>query len=710
MAGFAGVLHLDGAPLDPAADVVLDAMGAEIAHRSLATRRTIRSGPFGLVVAPPPGPARPRDSGDPRGAADLLLAYDGREAPPLAALHQAYGDRLPEHLIGPFALAIWDPRARTLLLARDRAGVRPLYTARVGDALLFGSEVKALLAHPDCPRDVDWLASLTATALPRRTQPRTSFFRGILPLEPGTSLSADARNGALHTGVHARTALPDPAELAGDTRTDAEIIAGYRDVLAAAVDDALGAEAEHTGLLLSGGIDSVSIAALATRRVRLPTFTVLGQSTFGNGDAGLAHRAATTLGLPVYPVLFRWEEPIGADAWRRLLWLTESPHCGPQHYYKFHLHHFARAVRPDLVRMLNGEGSDEYIGADFKNQGDATEGTYADYLADLAEKQREDLHDHDTLAVEAWMGRTVFSRAFLAGSSGRPLPTHPWARRLTYVGPGLEQDVLGRDDRLSAGVGLASDVPFLDPRLLDYVLHIPPRAWPGLFWKKHILREAMAGIVPDALRAAPKIPFFGGVDARFTSRLFYDLLAADDHALVRDALGGTSHPVLADGLVDTIVADLARDPQRGAALVLLELVNLGLLEKMAKDAAARPGPAAGIATLPAIESWDEGQIAAILAGDRPVIGPTAIPAFAPNVEVVRRDTRVGDPPSYIMVDDTLRYVLDGEETRLWREVLRRVDGARTLGSILSELDTPLGAVRKELEDALAFDVLVLTGG
>src|SRR5262249_43351884 len=139
---------------------------------------------------------------------------------------------------------------------------------------------------------------------------------------------------------------PAAEDFAADHRCDTEIIDGYRAALERAVDAALGGEADHTGLLLSGGIDSVSIAALAARRAQLPTFTVLGQSTFGNGDAGLAHRAAAALGLPEHQVLFGIDQPITPDEWRRLLWLSETPFCAFQHYYKFHLHRYAHEVRP----------------------------------------------------------------------------------------------------------------------------------------------------------------------------------------------------------------------------------------------------------------------------------------------------------------------------------------------------------------------------
>jgi asparagine synthase (glutamine-hydrolysing) len=726
MAGFAGILRLNGAALDPTTDPILDAMGSAIAHRGLEKRRVRRQGALGIVLPAEPGPpGRPCETQE----SELVIAFDGRlpstggsgslregctAGSVLAPLYRRHGQGLPERLDGRFALCVWEARRGTLLLARDRLGVRPLFHAVVGAGtsgalLLFGSEVKALLAHPDCPREVDWLAALASQALPRRTMARTSFFRGIENLGAGTLLVADTRHGTLQPRRYWMLELPSEEVYAADQRSDAEIVEGYRAALETAVDDALGPEAKSTGLLLSGGIDSVSLASIAARQVRLPTFTVLGQSTFGNGDAGLAHRAATVLGLPEHPVVFRWHEPMAPDHWRRILWLCESPLCGAQHYYKLQLHRHAREARPDLVCMLNGEGSDEFIGADFRNHGEERdEASFEEYLEDIAFKQRDDLMCAETFGVEAWMGRPVFSREFLAASSGRPLPAHPWHRRMEYMLDACDLEVLWRDDRLAAGCGLVSDAPFLDHRLLEYVAHIPPRAYGSMFLRKRMLREAMRGIVPEPLRTARKIPFFAGVDARYTNRLLYDMLMADDRALVREALGDGAHPVLTPDLVDTILEECALDPQRCAATVLLQLVNLGLLENMARDAAVRPGPASAIPALPAIREWDEARIAALLAGERGEAGPDAVLAFAPKVELVRLDrAQLADAPSYLVVDDQVRYVLEGEETRVWREVLRRIDGKRPLGAILLEVGTDDSCVRKHLEEALDFEVLVV---
>jgi asparagine synthase (glutamine-hydrolysing) len=691
VAGFAGILRLDGAPLDASSRPILDAMGAAMAHRGLAARRVVTSGPLGWVLA--------------EGA---TFGFDGRAPadPP---------EKTPERIVGPFAMARWDEVAQRLTLSRDRLGARPLFFARVRGLLLFGSELKSLLVHPDCPREVDWMAALARHALPLRSYRATSFIIGVEPLTPGSTLIADARLGTVETRRWYAPAPPEARVLEADARSDAEIIAGYREVLSCAVADALGPDRDRAGLQLSGGIDSLSLAALAAHApnggVKLPTFTVLGQSTFGNGDAQLAHQAAARLGLAEHQVLFRLDEPITPDDWRRILWLSESPSCAFQHYYKFHLHRFAREARPDLTLMLNGEGSDELSGADFRNHNDEREdGTFDDYLAQLMEKQREEWHSVESLSVEAWLGRRAFNREFLVHSSDRVASAHAWHRRAQYCLDGFSEDILWRDDRLAAGCGFTAMAPFLDARVVDYALAIPPRAFARLFWKKHLLREAMVGLVPDELRHAPKIGFFSGVDSRFTTRLIYNALMAEDRLLLREAFGEGPHPVLADGLVDDLLDDLARDPQRGAVGVLLPLVNLGLLQRMANDAAARPGPALSIPALGAIAEWDEPKIAALLAPARREVDLDAPLAFVPGVYLVRPDQVAAEPISYIVVNDEVRFVLDDDETKNWREVLRRVDGRRPLRQILDELQLTLADVRKHLEEAWDFDVLAKPEG
>jgi asparagine synthase (glutamine-hydrolysing) len=712
VAGIAGILGLAGAPLDPAAAAIADAMGEQIAHRGLAARRVERQGPLALVLAAGPAPG---------GAAAPLYALDGaprgREQD-LASLYARAGPGFPSEIDGSFAVALWDAARERLILARDRAGVRPLFYAVVGSgdrrALIFASEVKALLAHPDCPREVDWLRTLAEEALPARALPRTSFFHGIDDLAPGTLLEFDARAGYLASARRYWSLAPlGEAEYAADRRSDAAITAEFRAALDAAVARSLAGRA-RPGILLSGGIDSVSVAAIAARGRRLPSFTVLSQSTFGNGDAGFAREAAEHLRLPHHQVLFRWHESaLTPERWRKLLWTVETPFCKAQHFYKHELCRFAAAVEPGLDVMLNGEGSDEFIGADFANQGEERPGAGCDdYFEELLRFQRVDQLTLEALGVESWLGRPIFSRSFLARTSARPLPAHPWHRRFEYCLEGFASNVGWRDDRIAAANGMASEAPFMDHRLLEVIARIPPRAYPSLFWKKRMLREAMAPELPEAVRWRRKIPFYCGVDVRYTSRMLLDVLLAEGGALLREAFGEGEHAVLAPGVVEGLLEESRRDPECSAVEALLLLTNLGLLEALAKDtAAAARRRALEEPPLEAIDVADEARVARLLATRRAEVSLDRAIAFAGNAYLVRPD-RAGaaEGPSYIVVDDEVRYVLEGDETREWREVLRRIDGARPLRAILAEVGVAEGAIRKHLEEALDFEVLVLAEG
>jgi len=703
MSGIVGLFALDGRTLGGEVLEVLEAMRRALAHRIPPAHRVVRAGPCALVVA---------DGDHPADDHPTLGAVDGVSLDDAVALAHRYGDDLARHAPGPFACALYDRSRTRLLLARDALGVRPLFWARLttaaGPLIAFASELKALLVHPDCPRALDWTAALAREAMPRRTWAPTAWFGGIEVLAPGGRLVADGRGQvalARYDVLAERAAAPD------DRRSPDVVITSLGEALVASVADALGPEPARAGLMLSGGIDSIAIAAIAARvlGVALPTFTVLGQSTWGNGDARRAHEAASALGLPAHQVLFGRDEPMRADEWRRLVWLCESPDCGPQHLYKLHLARHAAAARPELTRLLHGEGSDELMGADFLNHGeDRADATWDDYVADLADKQRDDLHAVETLGVEAWLGRAVQSRAALARASGRPLPADPWEQRWAYGLPALAQSTLWRDDRLAAGCGLAAHAPYLDRRVVALALGVPPPLRPALFWRKRALRDAMVGLVPEALRTAPKTGFFMGADARYTSRLLYAMLMADDRALVREALQDGAHPELAPGLVDALVADCEADPQRGAARVLLTLVNLGLLEGMARDAARQvPGPVLAIAPRPALPDWDEAGIEAALRGARAAIGPEAVLALGPGVELVRKDQAGVDAPTwYVLVDDVARYVLDEEDTRAWCEVLRRVDGRRALGELLTEVGAALADIVKHIDEARELGVVV----
>ena len=182
--------------------------------------------------------------------------------------YEEYGSDCLQHLNGMFAFALWDSNRQELFLARDRVGEKPLFFARVGDRLIFASEIKALLQDPACSREVDYEAVthyLTALYIP---YPQ-SIFRHIRKLPPGHSLRISARGEQLERYWF-------PERLRPRSRTLDQAIEEVRPLLADAVRIQMRSDVP-VGAFLSAGMDSTSLVAYAARTTqdaRLKTFAV----------------------------------------------------------------------------------------------------------------------------------------------------------------------------------------------------------------------------------------------------------------------------------------------------------------------------------------------------------------------------------------------------------------------------------------------------
>ncbi len=142
-------------------------------------------------------------------------------------LYEEFGSKLFARLDGIFAVALWDASSRTLLLARDHLGVKPLYVHRREAEVRFASEIKALLEDPVVPREVD-LVALDQHLTYRFTPAPRTLLRGVEKLEPATVLVW--RDGNVNTERHGRNGSPAPTALSFRDAADA-----FRDRLRAAV-------------------------------------------------------------------------------------------------------------------------------------------------------------------------------------------------------------------------------------------------------------------------------------------------------------------------------------------------------------------------------------------------------------------------------------------------------------------------------------------
>ncbi len=269
MSAFAGWVHAAGAGAAPeraTLERMLGAVRRRGARLALGLRGPLALGATGeeagsFAAADPVWAAVcGRFSGSPRRGPEGRTAADGSTRPGpsarLRAAHAAWGPDLLGHLSGGFALALWDGNAGRLLLARDHAGVRPLYYFRDGELLAFASEIGALLPHPRAPREVNREVVPEYLAY-RYASGAATLFRGIRELEPGWRLAWE--DGVVRLEPY--WDLPYEADRA-DSLGAGEYVRRIDSVLGEVIRDRFGDDG-RLGVLLSGGLDSSLLTALA---------------------------------------------------------------------------------------------------------------------------------------------------------------------------------------------------------------------------------------------------------------------------------------------------------------------------------------------------------------------------------------------------------------------------------------------------------------
>ena len=465
-----------------------------------------------------------------RGDTEVLLALWVREA-----------EQMLHRLEGMFALVIYDERAGQLFAARDRLGVKPLWYVVLDDRLVFASEAKALWRHGGVPREIDPEAVGLYLTMGYVPAPR-SIWRGVKKLSAGHCLTARARAPApLSYWVPPRCPSPvgpDPA-------------VQVRQVVADAVERRLHADVPM-GVLLSGGVDSAIVAALACRHVGaaggIKTFTA-GFAEAAFDERAAAQAVARHIGSEHHELLVT--APAAADLVDELVGQYDEPFADSSAVATWLI---CRAARQHVTVALTGDGADEALGgyerywamrlaetmgpgrflavkaaaagASFIAPCDErsrlrrlvrfaaalNEPPSRQYLAyrrlfapdDLAWLLEPDFADAARLdAAEAWFCDLYEDADFddeIARAQHHDLRTY------------LPDDLLVKADIASMASGLELRSPMLDPQVLTLGLSLPPEAK----WRhrrgKAILREAFADLLPAGAFARPKMGFGVPVD------------------------------------------------------------------------------------------------------------------------------------------------------------------------------------------------------
>jgi asparagine synthase (glutamine-hydrolysing) len=420
--------------------------------------------------------------------------------------YEDWGSSSLDRLRGMFAMVLWDREKKNLFLARDRLGIKPLYTCRTASGLLFGSELKALLMHPECPRDLDW-GVLGRSLIVQR--PESTYVKGV-ELLPGGEFRNFAADGAASGGrywhldehIGTKTLGQDPAAYREH----------YRGMLTQATREHLQSDVQ-IGIHLSGGLDSTLLAAIiAQERTDIPCFTVVERTTYCAGDVRAARGAAQKLGLPWHPVLFDYRtlvDDIGFDLTQleHSVWMMDSPRFDLEWLLKSELNRFARDCYPGLKVILSGQGADEFSGG-YSRRADRMHASWPEYLRhDVAPSLLRQLASDKGISVEV-------AHLLQPADSAGTRPSAPYHKMMQLMSRTLQHHNLWHEDRTSSWHSLEARVPFLDHRLVELLASVPETLHETLFWNKAIIRDAMRHFLPSYDLERPKVGFFETDDTR----------------------------------------------------------------------------------------------------------------------------------------------------------------------------------------------------
>jgi asparagine synthase (glutamine-hydrolysing) len=449
----------------------------------------------------------------------------------LAHLYEEHGEGFVERLRGMFAIALWDAERSRLLLARDRFGIKPLYH-RVGDgALAFASELKAMLELPGLSREIDPRALSAYLAFNSIPAPLT-IFAEARKLPPGCTLAWQDGEARLR-----RYARPSPVAAAEARRGPADALAAeLRDVLRDSVQAHLVSDVP-VGVLLSGGVDSAGLAALAAGEGGEPlrTFSIgFEESSYNELDR--ARLVARRYRTDHHELILR---PDAVELLPKLVEAFDEP-FGDSSAVPTYL--VSQLASEHVKVALSGEGGDELFGGYYTYVADRL-APRVGRLAALAAPLAEALPSSDSKVsleykakrfaraahlppLERHHGwKEIFSseaRSSLLGARDTgwdPLELYreryaetagaEQLARLQDVDLGiyLVDDLLVKTDRSSMAHSLELRVPFLDQRVADFALSLAtPLKLRGLA-KKWLLRRALAPLLPREILRGPKQGF-----------------------------------------------------------------------------------------------------------------------------------------------------------------------------------------------------------
>jgi asparagine synthase (glutamine-hydrolysing) len=438
----------------------------------------------------------------------------------------AFGEACFERLHGMFAIAIWDTKKRTLLLARDRFGEKPLFYGVDANRIIFGSELKSLLQVPGFSRELNADAVRSYVSFGYVPAP-ASIFSSVKKLAPGHYLKY--AEGRVEIRPYWSLAF-EPASTLGEAEAEDELAR----LLDQAVSSRLVSDVPF-GAFLSGGLDSSVVVALMSRHLEQPVRTFsIGFKEAQYNELSDARRVATHLGTEHHELIV---EPDSVDLMHKLVWYLDEPFADSSAVPTYLV---AEMARSEVKMVLTGDGGDEsfggydrylkhltlqrigvakpLVGLAANVAGRILPGSRGYRLRRIGERLRQPFPDSYLSGValtradlaSALLGDAAVAGAYSGIDVGRiGVDALGGLDRIVAIdfASYLPDDVLVKLDRMAMANSLEGRSPLLDHRLVEFAVRLPEAQRIRGGRGKHLLRKVAARWLPPDVLAKPKQGF-----------------------------------------------------------------------------------------------------------------------------------------------------------------------------------------------------------
>lgn len=545
MSGFVGIFNRDGAPIERA---LLQSLVNSLAYRGPDTQESWMETSIGLghallrITIESSGERQPASLdgrywivADARLDCREELISDLRQserevnssAPDCELILKAYASwntACIDYLRGDFSFAIWDATHKQLFCARDHFGIKPFYYAQVGEIFLFSNTLNCIRLHPCISSELNDRAIGDFLLFGLNCDNTTTSFHDIQRLPPAHTLTV------LPHGIQRRCYWTPPTDGWIRYPKPQEYVENLKFLLDEAVRDRL--RTDRVGILLSGGLDSSSVAAMArgisersSRAMEIQAYTYVYEWLIHDREGDFARAVADFLRIPIKFIALDNAQLF--DRCNDLGLIGPEPVDTP---FLAAISDAYRVISADCRVLLSGEGSDNLM--DFQMwpyvEDLRQRGEWRQILTDVAHYawvrpfpwrgirtrgMRLLGKDPDEANFPDWLSPEFSQRANLPDrwreqnqlpASWAAHPIHP--RGHGSLALPLWASMFEQEDPGGTGYPVETRYPFLDLRLVNFLLAIPPFPW---FFKKTLLREAMKGRLPEPIRTRSKTPLLG---------------------------------------------------------------------------------------------------------------------------------------------------------------------------------------------------------